>query len=375
MNIFLDTTHTHSDPFLRENHIRLLLKLAREYKDITFYMSDVVYKETKRHFINKINKHFQQIYNAEEVLQGFKPEGFIDREKNSINQRLAEEYAELLKQFELVYEKLKEEGVLHILSCPNDFLGELIDRAVNRIKPFKEGKSEFRDAVTWLTYSNYIEQNNLSDCYFISNNTNDFLDDKKEKLHPDLMKDIKETANLKFFEKIEYVTQEEKIKKYIEVKQEREQELKDWIAQNNIDKKYVLGYFDRESHTGLYNQIEQFSEDYIINEYIEVNGINTNLYNSFGLNIDIKEIDNFNIEIIAEEIIISGKLILDTSLINVYLDGSGKHFHPMKYLLPFSFTMETNPKSMINLQLKYDELVNKYPLLSNFIFEKGFYGA
>ncbi|WP_409295369.1 PIN domain-containing protein [Peribacillus sp. SCS-26] len=87
----------------------------------------------------------------------------------------------MIKQFELVYEKLKEERVLLILSCPNDFLGELIDRAVNRIKPFKEGKSEFRDAVTWLTYSNYIGQYNLSDCYFISNNTNDFLDDKKEK--------------------------------------------------------------------------------------------------------------------------------------------------------------------------------------------------
>lgn len=151
MNIFLDTTLTFPDPYLREGYTHSLLKLAKEYKDIKLYMSEVVYQETERHFKKNLDDKFQEIRKLRYDIESYKPSfGYI--EKNSIDHELSSEYKYILDRFKSIYENFEKEGLLQILSCPNDFLPELINRSVNRIKPFKEGKSEFRDAVTWLTY-------------------------------------------------------------------------------------------------------------------------------------------------------------------------------------------------------------------------------
>lgn len=95
----------------------------------------------------------------ERSLKDFKP-GYsntvFNREEEM--EEIEEKVKELLSNLEIFYLELQEDGLLNILSCPNDILSELVDRSVNRIKPFKERKSEFRDAVTWLTYTKYAEK-------------------------------------------------------------------------------------------------------------------------------------------------------------------------------------------------------------------------
>ncbi|MCM3617681.1 PIN domain-containing protein [Sutcliffiella horikoshii] len=353
MNIFLDTTVTFSDPFFKRNYNRNLLKLARDYKDLTFYMSEIVYKETKRHFEKNVKENLENLNKAQSKLQNYK-RGYFDTGVDA-RAEIEQNVKGLLKDFETFYTELQEDGLLHILSCPDNILPDLIDRAVNRLKPFKENKSEFRDAATWLTYAKYTEQNDLSDCYFISENVSDFFDDKKENIHTDLLKDS--TKFKPFFTLMKLAQEDGKIQLYIKEKQEKEQRIQEWIDENNIDENFVLGYFKESSFNGLFNQIYSLSSDYISSlNRINLDGTNYNGEPNLD-GIDITEIQDFNIEIIAEEIIVSGELIIeaDCTIQEVYKFDDETIYEGIPFSLgiiqPFSFTLEKN-KSMINLQFE-----------------------
>ncbi|MFF2287308.1 PIN domain-containing protein [Peribacillus butanolivorans] len=359
MNIFLDTTVTFSDPFFKKNFNRNLLKLARDYKDFIFYMSEIVYKETKRHFEINITKSLEELKKTENQLQNYQS-GYFTKTWD-VNERIDK----MMKDFESYYEELQKEDLLCIIPCPNNILPELIDRAVNRIKPFKEKKSEFRDAATWLTYAKYTEENNLADCYFITENVSDFYDDNKENLHPDLLKDS--TKFKPFLTLVKLAQEDEKIKLYIEEKRVKEQEVNNWIEDNNIDENYVLGYFDESSYNGLYNEINHLCSDYLssLNDY-RSDGVY--LEGEYILDsMDIEEIQDFNIEVIAEEIIVSGELVIEVSCTyqgavkfdeynDLNVDFAPKFL--VGLLQPFSFTLFLD-KSITNLQLEEIGMVSK----------------
>ncbi|WP_181170546.1 PIN domain-containing protein [Priestia megaterium] len=77
---------------------------------------------------------------------------------------------------------------IEIVGYDNSILPELVNRAVNRIKPFTEGKQEFRDAVIWLSYALLAKERKLENCLLITGNTTDYCSKNKE-LHPDFLKD------------------------------------------------------------------------------------------------------------------------------------------------------------------------------------------
>jgi hypothetical protein len=355
MNIFLDTTVTFSDPFFKRNYNRNFLKLAREYKDITFFMSEIVYKETKRHFEKNVKENLENVNKAQNKLKNYK-RGYFETGVNA-KAEIEQNVKNLLNDFDMFYKELQEDGLLHILPCPDNILPDLIDRAVNRKKPFKENKSEFRDAATWLTYAKYTEQNDASDCYFITENISDFFDDKKENIHPDLLEDSNKFKP--FFTLMKLAQEDEKTKLYFEEKQEKEQRIQEWIDENYINENYVLGYFKESSFNGLFNQIYHLCSDYISS----LNRINLDGMYYHGEptleGIDVMEIENFNIEILAEEIIVSGELIIEASCTTqeIYkfddeIINDGTPFS-LGLIQPFSFTLEMNEfKSILNLQFE-----------------------
>ncbi|MHC5534678.1 PIN domain-containing protein [Priestia megaterium] len=360
MNIFLDTTVTFSDPFFKRNYNRNLLKMARDYKDITFYMSEIVYKETKRHFERNVKENLEILHKTERKLQTFKLDYFTT--EDNVKEKIDQQVKHLLNDFESFYNDLQENNSLYILTCPDDILPQLIDRSVNRIKPFKENKSEFRDAATWLTYTKYAEQEDLSNCYFITDNVTDFLDDKKETIHPDLLKDSKKFKH--FLTLVKLTQEDEKVKKYIEEKQEKEQQFLKWVEEIYIDENYVLGYFKKSSLNGLFNQVYAACSDYIssLNRY--------KVYDEeFSLDgIDISGVQDLNIEVIAEEVIVSGELIIDADLTfhdkfespsekGLWIKDSDQY--STEYILPISFTL-LNDLSISNVQL--EEIKSVAPL-------------
>ncbi|MFP7470020.1 PIN domain-containing protein [Niallia taxi] len=362
MHIFLDTTVTFSDPFLKKGYTHIILKLAKEHKELKFFMSDVVFKETERHFNKNVSEHLNNIRKEENELGSYKLL-FSASEKNSINSRVAEESNELLKEFQVFYKDLIDEGVLQILTSNNELLPELIHRAVNRIKPFQEGKSEFRDAVTWLTYRDFIKQNELSSCYFISNNVNDFFEVDKahkknknnqnnqppEKLHPELIKD---GTGLKPFVSFTHLRdRDDKIKQYIEEKQRRVVELQDWIEQNNIDEKYAIRILN-ENYEDIYN----LCKDYITHFFspIMVLPVGRSLLDSlFNVQIDItSNLRNYKNEIIADEIIISAEATIKTVHYLFDVNTQETITRPIETIvnLPFLITLETELGEIISMQ-------------------------
>ncbi|MFD2132233.1 hypothetical protein ACFSKI_13550 [Pseudogracilibacillus auburnensis] len=92
---------TFSDPFFKRNYNRNFLKLARECKDLTFYMSEIVYKETKRHFEKNIKENLEKPIKVQNKLQNYNRgdlETGIDKGIEKVN--------DLLGDFEKFYSLL-----------------------------------------------------------------------------------------------------------------------------------------------------------------------------------------------------------------------------------------------------------------------------
>ncbi|GAA5416178.1 hypothetical protein Pryu01_01210 [Paraliobacillus ryukyuensis] len=350
MNIFLDTTVIFSDPLFKGNYNSTLLKLAEEYRDITFYMSNIVYKEAERYFEMNVRKSLIELKKAKKNLQKYKYGIF---ETLDTNYQSEEEVSDIVGNFKSFYSGLEDKGLLKILPSPNNILSDLIHRSVNRIKPFKENKSEFRDAATWLTYVNYVEENKIMDCYLITENVADFFDEQKKNIHPDLIKDTKKFKAFLNLKKL--ATEDVKINNYIEEKQGKKQYLQKWIDYQGIDEDFVLGYFESQI---LFNELFYQCTDYISS----LNNIKDE-YRIYGgqpllNNIDIKRIQDFNIDIIAEQIVISGDIIIeaDCYVKEFFKDENGINFETIPFITgliqPFSFTLDTETKGAINLQLE-----------------------
>jgi len=97
---------------------------------------------------------------------------------------------EHLKKFDVFYNNLITNNNFNIIDYKNDFLPDIVDRAINRKKPFTEEKSELKDAIIWKTYSDFVERFNTADCILLTNNVTDFCDRKdKSKIHSDLATD------------------------------------------------------------------------------------------------------------------------------------------------------------------------------------------
>lgn len=290
MNIFIDTTCTFQDPFFKNINNRILFNLLDEFGGC-IYISNVVLEETKV----KLKK------NIEETLSGIQ-KNINDYNKISLNNiELNIDYniEKYINELDNFYNELSDEGKLEILEYKNEILPKVIDRAINRIKPFSEGKDEFRDAVIWLTYSEYINEEELEECYFITNNTKDYYDKDSKDLHDDLKADCKN---------IKLVKSSKELIKLICSKNSIDKEhvgniviLEEWIKSNKVNENLLLDVFNEEFNDKIY----QFILEFLLNGNIPMN--TRELVDHYELDtFYIKGIEDISYEIIEEEIYITG---------------------------------------------------------------------
>lgn len=117
-------------------------------------------------------------------------------------------------------ENLKKDNLLYEIDYTDDFLHEIVNRAINRIKPIDAKGQQFRDVILWLSIKKLLKEPSMISAAFISNDAGEFASSNKANLHPDLETEMRdEDISLiyyqsldKFIEnhadKIEYMTKE-----------------------------------------------------------------------------------------------------------------------------------------------------------------------
>lgn len=286
MNIFIDSNILYQDYFFENKSNKKLLDYCEEGL-LKLYISDIVRLELKRQFQKEIEEKNREI---KKII------------KDSKRLKIQEEIVEIslikqLEKFDDFYNKLKIYDNFYLLPYKNDFLPDIVDRAINRKKPFTEEKSELKDAIIWKTYSEFVESNDLNECILLTNNTSDFCTKKdKSKVHPELIKDTDKFSVIhKSFEFIKvYATDLESPENKFQV----------YINQIDISPDYVLDIinrnFEKIIEDRMHNKIDNLNPSDILNAEYFFDGQLT----SYGCEIlNCEEIEH---EILSETALISG---------------------------------------------------------------------
>lgn len=201
MNIFLDANVIYKDPLFKNVKNKILLMLAK-HEDVKIYMSKAVHSELLRAHKVYLEENVKNIQLAQVKLGPY-----LNKSRDTLDTNISID--NLVGDLESYLEELQSEEQLVIV----DYCGKVLERVVEmdmfEKSPFikkkvlsnKEAvvKKEIRDAIIWFSYEEFILDNDLESCFFISNNTKEFADasiyDKSEvaqpyTLHPSLKEKV-----------------------------------------------------------------------------------------------------------------------------------------------------------------------------------------
>ncbi|OXS74907.1 hypothetical protein B1B04_08440 [Lysinibacillus sp. KCTC 33748] len=247
MNLFLDTTVFYDDPFLQKPHMKNLLNIFKQH-DFKVYVSSVVLMETRHHYEEKIRENINSFNKSAKYLQD-KHRGYF----RDIYQDVEKEVEYCRDRFDRHYNNAEQ---ITVLEYDNNLLPELVSRSIYRIKPFTEKKQEFRDAIIWLTYAQFAEENCLENCLFITNNSTDYL--YRQELHKDLQKD---TARIKVFQQPYGVLNSDLLEPYVETNEQFKEFVKTWDNMSSEVRNSILNkVLEKEE---VQNEIRNYVTEYI----------------------------------------------------------------------------------------------------------------
>ncbi|OHD10594.1 MAG: hypothetical protein A2086_04295 [Spirochaetes bacterium GWD1_27_9] len=313
MKIFFDTTVFFNDFLLTGRYINILLDLSKN-NFIELFISKIVIEELKKNYIEDVTNLIKKTNSNINKCRKFKivEYDFIDEEIINPEKIIDERFKQLENDYNL-----------KIVDYENNFLPSVLESYYKIKKPFSKGKDSFKDCLIWLSYEKIIKSNTMLYFAFISNNTSDFADASKSKLHPDL--EIS-GLNIEYYKDLyELFNKSEKFKS-IHESYRLKNDLLEWTKSENIDKKYVLKILNED----FKQEIEVFTDDiskqidpykygdftmdgYVQNSFIEINNI---------------ELDY--IDVIENQLIISGELILECNIeiygYNSYRDSGDEQY-------------------------------------------------
>lgn len=194
MDIFIDTSILYDDPFWQNSYNKALLDRAKKGK-LKLHLSNVVTKELHRNYQKQIDEQLKQLNDASTTL---------NRKFSNSNISIAiPNREELINNFKDFYTRLAEDDIMTIIPFENEYLTEIIERAVWRRKPFTESKTELKDTVIWLSYAKYANAKKIERPYFLTTNTNDFCKSagkevKVLEVHDDLKSDCDKFVVFKY---------------------------------------------------------------------------------------------------------------------------------------------------------------------------------
>lgn len=174
MNIFLDANILYKDPFLKTGYLALLKRLAKAER-VKLYISEAAYKDVLHRFRTHYAKLIKDAQFASHHMNYL-------LQKEAVTVQVTED--EMVQYFEENFHKNVEEGILQFVAADERLINKLVELELSPIEPFysantdADGRLYFQksvqEAITWYTYVNFIAENDLKECYFISNHVEKF---------------------------------------------------------------------------------------------------------------------------------------------------------------------------------------------------------
>lgn len=209
MNVVLDTNILREDLLMKSTKFNILFDYLKKTNS-KIIMPKIVYQEIAAVYEREIIDRLQGFRKAKGALEGALVGGSIQDFKIVITNEV-EKYLAFLK---------KKLGISDndIVPYKDDYLKEIVERAIRRTKPFSERDEGFRDALLWLTILDIARTTDQKILIFISNNVKHFASNGC--LHYTLLKEAEdEGLTIKYYNsishfikdhasKIDYITSE-----------------------------------------------------------------------------------------------------------------------------------------------------------------------
>lgn len=258
-------------------------------------MSRVVASELVRNYEKLLD---EENIKLSKILTASEHNNFVGYSKELLSKK------DSVKGLNMFYENLYNSGVITILEYDNELLPEIVDRAIFRKKPFGENKTELKDALIWLTYARFVEEYELNNCIFLTDNVNDFCDIEKVKkgefvIHDDLLFDTKRFA---VHRSVKQLLQTEK--ENLRVASEK---FENWINQQEFDSAFIIQLlksdFGEDVKHFIKNKFEYSNLNYLFTTKYNVDGFLT-----FSDTFYLHEVQDINTDIFGEQCIVSGEV-------------------------------------------------------------------
>lgn len=181
MMIFLDSSILCSNYYMKGPSFDIVQKVG------TIVLGQIVmdevcnkYQETLKEQYAKMRRSIEDVNKIASAIINVPDEKLVSEE--------CKKYRDFLDMY------IIESGMTVPEEYPSISHEKIVNRALQRKKPFKsDGSSGYRDYLVWETCLRLAEVYAYEDIHFISSNTRDFSDsNEREKLHPDLLDDLKE---------------------------------------------------------------------------------------------------------------------------------------------------------------------------------------
>ena len=142
MNVILDTNIFAQDFLMNSASFGLLLDYLKKTGS-KILMPLIVYQELGEVYRRELNTGSAQFERTSESLERVLIDATIPRIEIDVSSEVAKYLAFVRKKLNL-HDK-------DIIPFKENYLGELVTRAITRVKPFSDRGEEFRDALLWLT--------------------------------------------------------------------------------------------------------------------------------------------------------------------------------------------------------------------------------
>lgn len=197
MDIILDTNILRKDFLMNSLYFRRLFDFLMKTGS-AIVVPQIVILELSRLYEIELK---QAVETSEKAVEGFAKLGLDNYSITSSCFNIGE----LILTYEQYLRTKLDSYCLCEPPCKDEYLSEVLKRWRSGLKPFS-GKGEgFRDALIWLSVVDHAKKNKDYGSYaFISNNSRDFCNEKRNDFHHDLKSELAtEGIKMKFYSSLE----------------------------------------------------------------------------------------------------------------------------------------------------------------------------